>query len=491
MQFDFDVAYNNPGSDIVVRAPRSVGVTEVRVTGWPSTWTEFPTWLVAYRGANRLGIFRIGGQASGILSGVQATEGSDVALKIGDRLAANDTAGNDKAIKTAIVSLGTTAVSDLQCSGDSMTAGGGLSNPATQSYPAVLAGLLGSGWTVANRGVGGATLDQLAASDITRVDPLWSWQSPARICSIFAGRNDLYFGTPVSQLMTDYAAYCRARRQAGYRVIAWTMLPGVPTGSWTTNDQQTFNAFVRANYGSFADALFDAAAVSGMTDPTGPNYQSDGVHPNESGSVLLAQGLYQVVLAIDNDNSVHLTGNETVGGNKMFTGNCTFATAAAGVFQTTGSNSGFTIARRDNNAAAFTVYSTAGNLQIFGYAAGVDIVTVDGPTGATAFSATVTAPVFSTSGAGSGYIVTSRTSLSASWVIYDPGDSIRILSFTTGEAMVISTADHTVYFSGTINAPNLNLSGMVDAANDAAAATAGVPVGGLYHNAGAVRIRLT
>ena len=29
------------------------------------------------------------------------------------------------------------------------------------------------------------------------------------------------------------------------------------------------------------------------------------------------------------------------------------------------------------------------------------------------------------------------------------------------------------------------------AANDAAAATAGVPVGGLYHNAGAVRVRLT
>lgn len=29
------------------------------------------------------------------------------------------------------------------------------------------------------------------------------------------------------------------------------------------------------------------------------------------------------------------------------------------------------------------------------------------------------------------------------------------------------------------------------AANDAAAATAGVPVGGLYHNSGAVRVRLT
>jgi hypothetical protein len=31
---------------------------------------------------------------------------------------------------------------------------------------------------------------------------------------------------------------------------------------------------------------------------------------------------------------------------------------------------------------------------------------------------------------------------------------------------------------------------LVSAATDAAAATAGVPIGGLYHNAGAVRIRL-
>jgi hypothetical protein len=32
---------------------------------------------------------------------------------------------------------------------------------------------------------------------------------------------------------------------------------------------------------------------------------------------------------------------------------------------------------------------------------------------------------------------------------------------------------------------------LVNAANDTAAATAGVPVGALYHNAGAVRVRLT
>jgi len=32
---------------------------------------------------------------------------------------------------------------------------------------------------------------------------------------------------------------------------------------------------------------------------------------------------------------------------------------------------------------------------------------------------------------------------------------------------------------------------MVDALNDGAAATAGVPVGGLYHNSGDVKVRVT
>lgn len=35
------------------------------------------------------------------------------------------------------------------------------------------------------------------------------------------------------------------------------------------------------------------------------------------------------------------------------------------------------------------------------------------------------------------------------------------------------------------------LDNLVSAANDGAAATAGVPIGGLYHTAGAVKVRLT
>ncbi|MEO7101377.1 MAG: GDSL-type esterase/lipase family protein, partial [Luteolibacter sp.] len=53
----------------------------------------------------------------------------------------------------------------VACVGDSITAGYALANPGTQSYPAQLQLLLGSGYTVGNFGLSGATL--LKQSDFT------------------------------------------------------------------------------------------------------------------------------------------------------------------------------------------------------------------------------------------------------------------------------------------------------------------------------------
>ena len=53
----------------------------------------------------------------------------------------------------------------VACVGDSITAGYALTNPGTQSYPAQLQILLGSGYSVGNFGLSGATL--LKQSDFT------------------------------------------------------------------------------------------------------------------------------------------------------------------------------------------------------------------------------------------------------------------------------------------------------------------------------------
>src|SRR5438132_9538101 len=56
----------------------------------------------------------------------------------------------------------------IACVGDSITAGAGIADPATQGYPAVLGRLLGAGFAVRNYGHSGTTL--LKQGDL----PYWS-----------------------------------------------------------------------------------------------------------------------------------------------------------------------------------------------------------------------------------------------------------------------------------------------------------------------------
>jgi beta-galactosidase len=79
----------------------------------------------------------------------------------------------------------------VACVGDSITAGYGLTNAGTQSYPAQLQTLLGGGYTVNNYGYSGATV--LKSSD----NPYWntstfstSTNSNAAIVIIMFGAND-------------------------------------------------------------------------------------------------------------------------------------------------------------------------------------------------------------------------------------------------------------------------------------------------------------
>lgn len=75
------------------------------------------------------------------------------------------------------------------------------------------------------------------------------------------------------------------------------------------------------------------------------------------------------------------------------------------------------------------------------------------------------------------------------------GHSIRLT--TTGDTRLalpitgfVATREGTETLKAkTLDAPKL--SGLANAANDAAAATASVPIGGIYHNAGELRVRLT
>ena len=104
--------------------------------------------------------------------------------------------------------------------------------------------------------------------------------------------------------LSDYAAYCDARRAAGWKVAVVTILPRISDVSDSFNSRRsTINAAIATWVGVHCDAIVDFAA-----DPTmGPNsaangvstynatYYADGVHPTNAGHVIL-ETVYRAVI---------------------------------------------------------------------------------------------------------------------------------------------------------------------------------------------------
>lgn len=133
----------------------------------------------------------------------------------------------------------------VSCVGDSITAGYGLSDPSTQSYPAQLQTILGSGYTVNNFGSSGTTV--LKVSD----NPYWnspydpsvftnSLNSNPNIVVIMFGANDSKsWNWNATNFNSDYRAMIAAYRNLAThpKVFACHTTPMfMPTAFGTTFD---------------------------------------------------------------------------------------------------------------------------------------------------------------------------------------------------------------------------------------------------------------
>lgn len=183
----------------------------------------------------------------------------------------------------------------LLAEGDSITGGQTYCYPYQNGYsPATLGN---------NAATSGAALSNLttraAALDIL-LPPSTNRAGRKFLFSVLVGANDLAtYPGGASQYAIDYAAYCDARRAAGWTLIVITVLPNTHIGFnalratlnteirlWTTNGSIV--------PGQHADAICDFAA-----DPTmGPDgaeldttYYADGLHPTATGQAILA-GIY-------------------------------------------------------------------------------------------------------------------------------------------------------------------------------------------------------
>jgi lysophospholipase L1-like esterase len=189
-------------------------------------------------------------------------------------------------------------VLNIACDGDSLTQGGGGASP----YPTQLAASFPMS-KITNFGQGGDTLNNMAANVVATVDAVFD-ATRISACCAWGGTNDIFFGDSAATAISDYASYCTARRAAGWKVVAFTILPrsdtGVP-GAFETS-RQTFNTSIRANWTTYADALADVAANTTIGDAGDEldttYYQSDKVHLTTAGQAVVTGIVSTAIMTI-------------------------------------------------------------------------------------------------------------------------------------------------------------------------------------------------
>jgi hypothetical protein len=176
--------------------------------------------------------------------------------------------------------------------GNSLTFGTGAG--AGFDYVKQLVALLGATWNSWNFGVPGQTTTQMSSDAATQIDPILQDGNTKHILGAWEITNELSASVAVATAYANFVAYCQARKAAGWKVIAFTVLPrsdaGLPGGFETA--RQSANTSIRANWPTFADALCDVAAQANI-GPAGSEtnvafYAGDNIHLNANGYAIVA-----------------------------------------------------------------------------------------------------------------------------------------------------------------------------------------------------------
>lgn len=144
---------------------------------------------------------------------------------------------------------------------------------------------------------GGATISTLSARAATTDAAIVTARAPYNILTVFIGANDLTAGTSAASIFSQLKTYLSARRAAGWKVVASTMLPSNYLACASSGCEATrlsVNTSIRGDT-SFYDALADigdtATTMGNISNNSNITYytQPDGVHPQEpDGHNLLA-----------------------------------------------------------------------------------------------------------------------------------------------------------------------------------------------------------
>ncbi len=183
----------------------------------------------------------------------------------------------------------------ITCVGNSITEGYGNTN-ATKTWPAQLEKLLGSGYSVFNCGVSGTTMLKNGNSSYWNTARfIEAKNSDPQILIIKLGTNDAGSNNWVhkSEFYTDYVAMINEFRKNGRNPIIYVCFPVPVYGNANQNaiiEDEVIPLIdsVRKTFNTYSIDFHTALLSNGNDFP-------DGVHPNDAGSLVLANVAYNII----------------------------------------------------------------------------------------------------------------------------------------------------------------------------------------------------
>lgn len=170
--------------------------------------------------------------------------------------------------------------------GDSLTLGNSATRPE-YTYPAQMLPTVPHARL--NQGVGSSVIGD-AVTAAAEVDAAYD-ATRRCICVVWHGTNDIALGETGADTHVELAAYCAARRAAGWRVVVGT-LPAVDYAGITPAIQAEYAAYralIQANHATYSDGWVDIQADARMADASNTTYRSaDRVHFTDAGFAVVA-----------------------------------------------------------------------------------------------------------------------------------------------------------------------------------------------------------
>lgn len=173
--------------------------------------------------------------------------------------------------------------------GDSLTAGYGLDDPASEAYPALIQEKIDAAhlpWRVVNAGLSGET----TAGGLRRVE--WTLRQPAEVFVLALGANDGLRGIEPAISRANLQGIIdrvRARCPAATIVLAGMLMPPTMGEDYAREFASIYSEVARGNQLTLVPFLL--AGVGGQAELNQP----DGIHPTARGHAIVAENVWVVL----------------------------------------------------------------------------------------------------------------------------------------------------------------------------------------------------